>query len=74
VTVVANGVASVAEPDAGDGVPLVQVTLTLTDAPLLGVKSLFTRNVPLFCVLVIVQPPEPEGAPLIEPPQVPVEV
>jgi hypothetical protein len=64
----------VAEPDVGDGVPLVHVTLTLTDAPLFGVKSLFTRKVPLFCAFVIVQAPDPDGAPLIEPLQVPVEV
>jgi hypothetical protein len=32
----------VAEPADGDGVPLVQETLTLTDAPLFGTKSLFT--------------------------------
>jgi hypothetical protein len=55
VTVVTNGVASDAEPDAGDGVPLVQVTLTLTLAPLFGMKSLLTVNVPLFRALVIVQ-------------------
>jgi hypothetical protein len=55
VTVVVNGVASEAEPEAGDGVPLVQVTLTETDAPLFGTKSLFTVNVALFNVFVIVQ-------------------
>jgi hypothetical protein len=55
VTVVTNGVASLAEPEAGVGVPLVQVTLTLTDAPLFGMKSLFTVNVPLRSVLTIVQ-------------------
>jgi hypothetical protein len=55
VTVVTNGVASDAEPDAGDGVPLVQVTLTLTLAPLFGMKSLLTVKVPLFRAFVIVQ-------------------
>jgi hypothetical protein len=55
VIVVTNGVASLAEPDAGDGVPLVQVTLTLTLAPLSGWKSLFTVSVALFSVFVIVQ-------------------
>jgi len=59
VTVVVNGTASDAEPDAGEGVPLVQDTLTLTDAPLFGTKSLFTVNVALFSVLVIVH----EGVP-----------
>jgi hypothetical protein len=53
--VVENGVASDAEPDAGEGVPLVQVTLTLTLAPLLGLKSLLTVRVALFKVFVIVQ-------------------
>jgi hypothetical protein len=45
VIVVENGVASVAKPDAGDGVPLVQVTLTPTDATLFGTKFLFTVRV-----------------------------
>jgi hypothetical protein len=54
VTVVENGVASDAEPEAGVGVPLVQVTLTLTDAPSLGTKSLFTVSVMLRSVFVIV--------------------
>jgi hypothetical protein len=71
---VTNGVASEAEPPAGEGVPLVQVTVTLTDAPLFGTKFLFTVSVALFCVLVIVQPPEPVGAPVIDPPHVPVEL
>jgi hypothetical protein len=55
VIVVVNGVASDAEPEAGEGVPLVQLTLTLTLAPLLGLKSLFTVSVALFSVFVIVQ-------------------
>jgi hypothetical protein len=59
VTVVVNGVASEAEPEAGEGVPLVHVTLTLTDAPLFGTKSLFTVNVPLFRLLMIVQEAAP---------------
>jgi hypothetical protein len=50
-----NGVASEAVPLAGEGVPLVQLTLTLTDAPLLGMKSLLTMNVPALSVFVIVQ-------------------
>ena len=74
VTVVENGVASEAEPDAGKGVPLVQLTLTVTDAPLFGTKSLLTVKVAAFWALVMVQLPEPEGAPVIEPPQVPVDV
>jgi hypothetical protein len=54
-TVVVNGVDSLAEPDAGDGVPLVQETLTLTLAPLLGWKSLLTVNTPEFWTLIMVQ-------------------
>jgi hypothetical protein len=45
VIVVEKGVASVAEPDAGEGVPLLHVTLTLTEAPLSGTKFLFTVRV-----------------------------
>ena len=52
---VVNGVASDAEPEAGEGVPLVHVMLTETEAPLFGTKSLTTVNVALFCVFVIVQ-------------------
>jgi hypothetical protein len=55
VTVVENGVASDADPDAGEGVPLLQLTLTETDAPLFGTKSLFTLKVAVFSVFVIVQ-------------------
>ena len=55
VIVVVNGVASLAEPLAGEGVPLVQVTLTGTLAPSFGTKSLFTVRVALLSVLVIVQ-------------------
>jgi len=47
-TVVVNGVASDAEPEFGEGVPLVQLRLTLTDAPLFGTKSFDTVNVALF--------------------------
>ena len=43
-----KGVASDMEPLAGEGVPLVQVTLTGTLAPLLGTKSLCTVKVALF--------------------------
>jgi hypothetical protein len=50
-----KGVDSVALPEDGEGVPLVQLTLTETLAPLLGTKSLFTMNVPAFSVFVIVQ-------------------
>jgi hypothetical protein len=42
-----NGVASDALPDAGNAVPLAQLTLTETDAPLFGWKSLFTVNMAL---------------------------
>ena len=55
VIVVTNGVASEADPEAGVGVPLVQDTLTETDAPSFGTKSLFTVSVALVCVLIIVQ-------------------
>ena len=55
VIVVENGVASEAEPLAGEGVPLVQLTLTGTLAALFGMKSLFTVSVALLSVLVIVQ-------------------
>jgi hypothetical protein len=74
VTVVVNGAPSAAEPPAGDGVPLVQLTLTLTGALLFGTKSLLTVNVALVWVLVIVHVPLPLGAPVIEPEHVPVEV
>ena len=50
-----NGVASEAEPLAGEGVPLVHVTLTGTLAGLLSEKSLFTVRVAAFSVFVIVQ-------------------
>jgi hypothetical protein len=59
VTVVTNGVASEAEPEAGVGVPLVQLTLTETDPPAFGTKSLFTVSVALVCVLMIVQEAAP---------------
>ncbi len=59
VTVVVKGVASEAEPEAGDGVPEVQETLTETEAPLLGTKSLLTVRVAAFSVLVMVQEGEP---------------
>ena len=60
VTVVVNGVASDAVPEAGEGVPLVQVTLTLTlPLGLSGTKSFSTVSVADRSVLVIVQ----EGVP-----------
>ena len=58
-TFVTNGVASEADPEAGTGVPLTQLTLTLTEAPLLGMKSLLTVNVWSSRMLVIVQDEEP---------------
>lgn len=69
LTVVVNGVASLAEPDAGEGVPLVQDTLTLTLAPLFGWKSLLTVKTPEFCTLTIVQEwlPPTEIATLAQP-------
>jgi hypothetical protein len=69
VIVVVNGVASDADPDAGEGVPLLQVTLTVTLAPLFGKKSLYTVSVALFSVLVIVHEPVSSAAE-----QVPVDV
>jgi hypothetical protein len=42
-------------PLAGDGVPLVQLTATVTEAELLSEKFLLTVRVALFSVLVIVQ-------------------
>jgi hypothetical protein len=74
VTVVTNGVASEAEPEAGEGVPLVHVTLTETDAPSFGTKSLLTVSVALVCVFVIVQEPAPDGAPVIASLHVPLDV
>ena len=50
-----NGTASVIDPEAGDAVPLVQLTLTLTLAALSGTKSLCTTKALLLSVLVIVQ-------------------
>jgi hypothetical protein len=67
VTVVVNGVASEAAPEAGEGVPLVQLTLTLTlPLGLWGTKSLATVSVADRSVLVIVQegvPPTVIGTP-----------
>lgn len=54
-TVVLNGVASEAVPEAGIARPDAQETLTLTDAPSFGTKSLFTVNGALVCTLMIVQ-------------------
>jgi hypothetical protein len=59
--VVENGVASDAEPDAGEGVPLVQVTLMLTLAASFGTKSLLTVSVAVFSVLTMVQEALPPG-------------
>jgi hypothetical protein len=50
VIVVTNGVASDATPEAGEGVPLVQLTLTDTEAASFGTKSLLTVKVALFSV------------------------
>jgi hypothetical protein len=59
VIVMKNGVASDAEPEASEGVPLVQVTLTDTEEPLFGMKSLLTVSVVPFSMLVMVQEAEP---------------
>ena len=74
VTATDRGVASLAWPLEGEGVPLVQLRLTLTVAALLGMKSLLIVSVAAFCEFVIVQEPLPDGAPEIEPVQVPLEV
>jgi hypothetical protein len=68
VIVVLKGEASLAEPLLGEGVPLVHETLTGTDAPEFGTKSLFTVSVALFRVFVIVQldPPPMESATLAQ--------
>jgi hypothetical protein len=55
ITVVVNGVASEAVPDDGTAVPEAQETLTLTDAPSSGRKSLFTVKEALLWTLMIVQ-------------------
>ena len=68
------GVASDADAVAGEGVPLEQARDTFTAAPLFGTKSFETVNVALFCVLTIVHPPVPEGAPVIEPVHGPPDV
>jgi hypothetical protein len=62
LTVVEKGEPSDAEPDAGDGVPLVHVTLTETLAALFGTKSFATVNPATFSVFVIVQDPAVRGA------------
>ena len=59
VIVKVRGAAWLTVPLAGDGVPLVQVTDTVTKAALLSEKFLLTTKVPLFRVLVIVQLTEP---------------
>ena len=62
VMVVVKGEASEAEPEAGEGVPVVQVTLTLTEAALFGTKSLLTVRVALLSVLMMVQVPAESAA------------
>jgi hypothetical protein len=69
VTVETNGVDSDAVPDAGAGVPLVQVTDTGTVAALFGMKSLLTVRVALRSVLTIVHWPALSSAE-----QVPLEL
>lgn len=59
VMTVLNAEASEAVPDEGVAVPLPQEMLTLTLAPLLGEKSLFTTNACVFRLLTIVQLAEP---------------
>lgn len=60
--VVTNGVDSDADPELGDALPLVQVTLIGTLAPLSGWKSLLTVSVVLRSVFVIVHVPVESGA------------
>ena len=69
VTVKVAGVASEALAEAGETLPEVQERLTVTEAPLLGMKSLWTVNWAVFRVLVMVQLPVPSVAL-----QVPLEV
>ena len=69
VTVKVAGVASEALAEAGETLPLVQERLTVTEAPLLGIKSFWTTNVLLLRVLVMVQLP-----PLRAALQVPLDV
>jgi hypothetical protein len=52
---VLNGVASDAVPEDGVAVPLAQLMLIETLAPLFGTKSLFTMNACWFRVLTMVQ-------------------
>jgi hypothetical protein len=73
-TVNVAGDASDAEAESGVGVPEVQDRLTVTVAPLFGLKSLLTVKVALFWVFVIVQLPVPEGEPVMPPLHVPVDV
>jgi hypothetical protein len=62
VIVVTNGVASDADPAAGEGVPLVQTMVIGTLAASFGTKSLLTVRVALFSVFVIVQVPADRAA------------
>ena len=55
VMVKVRGLVRLTVPLAGAGVPLVQVTETVTRAGLLSEKFLLTTKVPLLRVLVIVQ-------------------
>jgi hypothetical protein len=69
VTVKVAGAASEALAEAGETLPLAQDRLTVTEAPLLGTKSLLTLNWAVLRVLVMVQLPALRAAP-----QVPLEV
>ena len=70
VTVKIAGEASLAEALAGVTTPVSQVRETVTEAALLGTKSLRTEKVSTFCVLVIVHWPTATRAAL----QVPLDV
>jgi len=62
VTVNAAGVDSDAEADAGLADPVAQTRETVTEAALLGTKSLLTVKLALFSVLTIVQDPAARAA------------
>ena len=70
VTVKTAGEASLARALAGVTAPVSQESVTVTEAALLGTKSLSTENVSLLSVFVIVHWPVASSAAL----QVPVEV
>jgi hypothetical protein len=73
-TVKSAGSLSDAVVSVDDVDPVVQVRPTVTSAGLLSEKFFCTWNTATLSVFRIVQVPDPVGAPLIVPLQVPVEV